>query len=91
MGCCCTKLESRIEDRFGSSPSAILRQETFHANLRKHRNYEGSVMVKGNGSLVLTNAELWFSRLAPRQDWDIPIAKLTKVYVDRLGNVSTRS
>lgn len=47
------------------------------------RTSRGYGQVRGNGALVLTDSELWFSRLMPRFDLSIPLGDITDVALVR--------
>ena len=79
MGCCCAKLEQRIEEKFDSS-NQILRKELYTTRLiyRKHPNE--CCFCRGNGALVLTPDRLWFSLLCPAdREIEIPLRSILGV------------
>lgn len=56
------------------------------------RNKKGMAQIRGNGALVLTNAQLWFLLAAPRTEIDIPLDRITRVSTTRshLGKTNFR-
>ena len=66
----------RIESRF-PEPSVILRTEPT-ANFFGLQSRSRS-QVRGNGVLVLSAEELWFSRFVPRLDITIPLNQIQEV------------
>jgi len=44
---------------------------------------KGGMRVRGNGILVLTEIELWFSLAAPERELSIPVSQISKVKLKR--------
>ena len=66
---------SRIQERFPTEQ--ILRSETT-ANFFGLQS-RGRGQIRGNGALVLTPNELWFSRFVKRDDIEIPLSQIVAV------------
>ena len=81
MGCCCGKLEERINELF--EPNKIIAKEIFWANLEYQRSV-GCCQTKGSGALVLTSDVLWFNLLCPDTQIVIPLRSILAVRVGRI-------
>ena len=81
MGCCCGKLEERVNEMF--EPNQIIAKEIFWANLQYQRS-AGCCQTKGNGALVLTSDVLWFNLLCPDTQIVIPLRSILVVRVGRI-------
>ena len=80
MGCCCGKLEERVNARF--EQNQIIAKETW-VNLEYQRS-TGLCQIKGNGALVLTSDVLWFNLLCPDTEIVIPLRSILAVGVGRI-------
>ena len=81
MGCCCGRLEDRVNEMF--EPNQIIEKEIFWAHL-EYRRSRGFGQTKGNGALVLTSAVLWFNLLCPDRQIVIPLRSILAVGVGRI-------
>lgn len=84
MGCCCGKLEGRVNDKF--SEDQIIAKEIFWANLEYQRS-TGCCQIQGNGALVLTSEMLWFNLLWPNIEIEMPLKNIRTVQAVRGGLV----
>ena len=85
MGCCCGRLEERVNENFHESQ--IIAKEIFWANLQYQRSI-GCCQVKGNGALVLTSDVLWFTLLCPNKQIEMRLRQIRAVdvgYVRQAG------
>jgi len=80
MGCCCGKLEERVNEMF--EPNQIIAKEIFWANLEYQRSV-GCCQIKGSGALVLTSDMLWFNLLCPDKQIVMPLRMILAVRVRR--------
>ena len=80
MGCCCGKLEERINEMF--EPNQIIAKETCLVNLKYHRSV-GCCQVGGNGALVLTSEMLWFNLVCLDYQIEVPLRLILGVRVGR--------
>ena len=78
MGCCCSKLERRVNEKFDGGQ--IIAKEIFWANLRYQRN-TGCCQTQGNGALILTSDVLWFNLLCPNKQIEMPLRSICAVQV----------
>ena len=81
MGCCCGKLEERINELF--EPNKIIAKEIFWPNLEYQRSL-GCCQTKGSGALVLTSDVLWFNLLCPDTQIVIPLRSILAVKIGRI-------
>ena len=81
MGCCCRKLEERINELF--EPNKIIAKEIFWANLEYQRSV-GCCQTKGSGVLVLTSDVLWFNLFFSDTQIVIPLRSILAVRVGRI-------
>ena len=81
MGCCCGKLEERINEMF--EPNQIIAKDTCLVSLKYQRSV-GCCQIQGNGALVLTLDLLWFN-FACLTDYqiEIPLRMILAVGVGR--------
>ena len=84
MGCCCGKLEQRVNEKF--SEGQIIAKEIFWAHLEYQRS-TGCCQIKGNGALVLTSEMLWFNLLCPNIEIEMPLRNIHAVRAGRGGLV----
>ena len=84
MGCCCGKLEERVNEKF--EPNQIIAKKMFWANLEYQRSV-GCCQTKGNGALVLTSDLLWFNLLCPDKQIVMPLQRILAVRVGRRGRM----
>ena len=77
MGCCCAKLERRVNEKFHEGQQ-IIAKEIYWANLRYQRN-TGCCQVQGNGALILTSDVLWFNLLCPNKEIEMPLRNIRSV------------
>ena len=78
MGCCCSRLERRVNEKFPEGQ--IIAKEIFWANLQYQRS-TGCCQVKGNGALVLTSDVLWFNMLCLNKQIEMPLRNIRAVQV----------
>ncbi len=83
------RLLSVVEDRFAGRKIILM---ALNANYFGHKT-EGGKQIRGNGALVLTEDELWFSLAVPQRELSIPINQITAVELTRshLGKTVFRS
>ena len=82
MGCCCAKLEERVNGKFQGSQ--IIVKEMFWANLRYQRS-AGCCQVQGNGVFVLTTDILWFKLVCGKKEIEIPLRNIRSVEIGPLA------
>ena len=80
MGCCCGKLEERVDEKF--SESQITAKEIFWPDLYYQRS-RGCCQVQGNGALVLTSDVLWFTLVCPNIEIEMPLRNIRAVQAGR--------
>jgi hypothetical protein len=68
-------LERVVSERF--NPTEVLRKDLW-ANYFGRKS-KGTMQIRGNGALVLTNAQLWFLKAVPRTEIDIPLNQIIRV------------
>ena len=88
MGCCCGKLEERVNEMF--EENQIIAKEIFWANLEYQRS-TGCCQTKGNGALVLTSDVLWFTLLCPDKQIEMPLRSILAVGVGRIPDQVLRA
>ena len=90
MGCCCARMEERVNEKFAESQ--IILREMCWANLRYQRS-TGCCQIQGNGALVLTPDVLWFSLLCITKEIEMPLRHIHSLgggYVNTPGQYGAR-
>ena len=73
------KLYERVEKRFVGQRIIVM---ALKANFFGQKS-KGGRQVRGNGALVLTETELWFSLAAPEREISIPLSQIKSVILKR--------
>jgi len=73
------KLSIRVSERFAKEDILL---QSLDANFFGFKS-KGKKQIRGNGALVLTREELWFSRVLPQMEISIPIRNIRTVKLVR--------
>ncbi len=73
------RLARRVNERFAENEIILM---TLDANFFGRKS-EGRAQVRGNGALVLTSKELWFSLASPRKDISLPLKSIQYVRMEK--------
>lgn len=68
---------NRVRQRFPQAALVVPAANFFGQESR------GTAQVRGNGTLILTDTELYFEQLVPRREFHIPLSSITAVETPR--------